>query len=522
MSEMRMYVHDYRDKLLADPYRPRYHFAAMDSVNIGDPNGAFYADGRYHLMYLYVTKIDGRGDHCAWGHVSSSDLVHWCHHKDPIAPYEGDLGCYSGGAFVDDDGTAYITFFKFPSVNGKDNGGTAIAYAKPPYDDWTRIEPIAINCAKEKWGLYNIEIGGEIVRVGVNDPSNIWKMNGYYYLETGNKAILDTYGRKPDSEQRYKGGWTELFKSKDLKNWEYVHRFIDNTYKGSDWPDETEDHMCSCVLPLPDKQSDGVFTDKWLELFISHNIGSQYFIGEVDEKKEKFMPLKHGRFTWNDRSCFAPEAMLDHKNRQIAWFVLNDDLCDYVDEYDWYGVYTLPRCLWYENEQLHMFPVDELKLLQTNHQIWEDNISEIIPVKNGRSCHIHAEFASNSTNECGLKVLYDENNKQGVRIFYDHKRGKLVFDGSACGEMGKKRKENHRWFEIVDVEEAPFALKDGETLELDVWIDNAVVEVYANKRQAICRRFFADCPSTANSVSVIGGNALEKLEAWEMQHATAY
>ena len=44
----------YREHLLNDAYRPTYHFAIPDDLGIpGDSNGAFYADGVYHLMYLY-------------------------------------------------------------------------------------------------------------------------------------------------------------------------------------------------------------------------------------------------------------------------------------------------------------------------------------------------------------------------------------------------------------------------------------------------------------------------------------
>jgi len=44
----------YRERLLNDPYRPRYHFAVPDDDGRpGDPNGCFYAEGRHHLMYLY-------------------------------------------------------------------------------------------------------------------------------------------------------------------------------------------------------------------------------------------------------------------------------------------------------------------------------------------------------------------------------------------------------------------------------------------------------------------------------------
>ena len=85
-----------REKFLADPYRPTYHFCIPEGMGVpGDPNGAFYHNGRYHLMYLY----DRTGTGFCWGHISSSDLVHWRHHPDAIGPGDGDEGCFSGGAF---------------------------------------------------------------------------------------------------------------------------------------------------------------------------------------------------------------------------------------------------------------------------------------------------------------------------------------------------------------------------------------------------------------------------------------
>ena len=49
-----MLTRQFREKLIKDTYRPNYHFAIIDDLGVpGDPNGAFYKDGVYHLMYLY-------------------------------------------------------------------------------------------------------------------------------------------------------------------------------------------------------------------------------------------------------------------------------------------------------------------------------------------------------------------------------------------------------------------------------------------------------------------------------------
>ena len=272
----------YRERMLADGYRPTYHFAIPDDLGIpGDSNGAFFADGVYHLMYLYKNS---ETDAFHWGHQSSLDLLHWRNHPDALTNFEGDRGCFSGGGFIDDDGTAYISFWKFAAKDkSKDKGGIAIAYSKPPYDVWERMENVAIESTPTMWGVTDLDTKGEIIHVGSADPSNIWKANGKYYIQTGNKPVLDRFGRGDNADPKYMGDWTDLFRSDDLKKWEYVGRFYDNQKMGvDDYPDATEDDMCPSFLPLYDAEENGKFTGKYLQIFISHNKGCQYYIGEMN------------------------------------------------------------------------------------------------------------------------------------------------------------------------------------------------------------------------------------------------
>jgi len=121
-----------RERFLADPYRPRYHFCVPEDMGMpGDPNGAFYYNGCYHLMYLY----NRNGSGFCWGHISSGDLVHWRHHPDAIGPGQGDEGCFSGGAFVDDDGSAYLSYWMLWGAKGI---GLATSRG-PDFDTWTKL-----------------------------------------------------------------------------------------------------------------------------------------------------------------------------------------------------------------------------------------------------------------------------------------------------------------------------------------------------------------------------------------------
>ena len=87
-----------------------------------------------------------------------------------------------------------------------------------------------------------------------------------------------------------------------------------------------------------------------------HNKGAQYYIGAL--QGETFIPKEHGRFSWADNTCFAPEALIDNKNRQIGWFWLQDNPEDDYNRFAWSGVYGLPREFWYDGG-LRMAPIDE-------------------------------------------------------------------------------------------------------------------------------------------------------------------
>ncbi len=507
--EMIKHTREYREKLLQDKYRPAYHFAIPDGDGRpGDVNGTFFADGRYHLMYLYK-NYQTNGYH--WGHISSGDLLHWRCHQDALTTEEGDEGCYSGGAFVDDDGVAYLTFWKFPSENLlKDNGGIGIAYSKPPYEKWKRMQPIAINGSKDIWGTLTLNIDGKIKHVACADPSNIWKSNGFYYLQSGNLRIIENFS---ELSSEYKGDYTDLFKSKDLRTWEYVGKFYDNPRLNEFYPDESEDDMCPSFLPLPNKKRGGEITNKYLQLFISHNRGSQYYIGEV--KGEKFFPETHGRFTWNDYALFAPEALIDADNRHIAWFWIRERSKGDGMKYGWSGVFSFPRVFWIENDVLHMAPADELEKLQFNRQNFKlDKVDGIKPigVKNGESCRLKTKIKFKNATFAGIRVKSNLTQSEYTDIYVDKINNKLIFDSTKSGK------------DIFCIkEEAPFELKEGEYLEIDLFIDKSVIEVYVNERQAICRKVYSINPEENDNVFAISNGAIfEETIVWEMFPTNMY
>ena len=69
------------------------------------------------------------------------------------------------------------------------------------------------------------------------------------------------------------------------------------------------------------------------------------------------------------------------------------------------------------------------------------------------------------------------------------------------------------------VQAAPFRLAEGEALELRVFIDRSVIEVFANRRQCLTQRVYPTrADSTAVRLFAVGGAARASVvEAWDME-----
>ncbi len=516
----------FREHLLDDPYRPAYHFCLPeDEGRPGDPNGAFFHNGRYHLMYLYHRVESG----FSWGHVSSTDLLHWRHHPDAIGPGNGDQGVFSGGGFVNSQGEAVITYWEFMSNETRDahaegtyrgrTFGIGIAKSsKDPFDTWVK-SPANPVIPSTDWGITKGEDGsGNELIYGSADPSQIWMKDGRYYMLTGNLLVLRKYGMGPEAlpdSLMYQGDRLYLFVSDDMEEWEYLHEFYKSDRK---WTHQSEDNMCPSFLPLPSGPDGGEPSGKHLLLFISHNKGCQYYVGSYTE--DRFFPDNHGRMTWTDNAYFAPEAMVDGKGRQLMWSWIFDDRPEELQtHYGWTGTYGLPRSLWLgEDGTLRMRPVEELKKLRLEmHEMVHFGVKEgteyELDMPGKELLELELTIEPGNATQVGVLVNCSDDGREQTALYYNASDKLLTCDATASSlEFGRR-----------NVESGPFELNDGEPLVLRVFVDRSIVEVYANDRQAVARRIYPTLGGTGVKLFAKGGDIkVISAIAWEITPSNPY
>jgi sucrose-6-phosphate hydrolase SacC (GH32 family) len=455
-----------RERLLADPYRPAYHFVIPEGYAMPfDPNGAIFWKGRYHLFYIFQDK---RGHN--WGHVSSTDLLHWRHHPTGLVS-----GMFSGNAFINKDGRPTMCYHQVGQ-------GNAMAVAlDDELNNWEKLASNPITPKTEKGDPHHGKYRSW-------DPYG-WLEGGTYYAIFG--------GQRP-----------AIAKCDSLGgDWKYVGDLMAQAVEGVSI---NEDVSCADFFDLGGKR---------MLLCISHRLGSRYYLGQW--KNEQFYPEFHEQMSWVDNAYFAPESLLDDKGRRIMWaWIFDQRSKERRQASGWSGEMSLPReLLLGDDGRLRMRPVEELQLLRYDEQVAENIAVEadkevVLDKISGNTIELMVEIEPQGATQCGVKVCRAPDGAEQTLVYYDAADKKLKIDVTKAS-LGEGPK---------NIEAGPFVLKQGETLTLRVFVDRSVIEAFANDRQAAMRRIY---PTRADSVGVSlfsqGGAAkVRRVMAWDMAPSNPY
>ena len=401
----------------------------------GDPNVAFCLDGTYHLHYI-LRHPWKEGHSYSFVHVTSTDLLHWTWQPTKLQPSFTGHGMFSGTGFITKEGKPAAIY-----AGVSDPRRTFITAAKDnKLSAWEK--PYSV--IPEDWP------GGEDGAL-LHDPDCFLVGDTYYAFSAADNV--------------------KLCKSTDLVNWTYVGPFMRH-----DMPDVAIGEDISCANFFR-------FGDRWMLLCISHTIGCRYYLGDWDAKTEQFIPDTHGRMNWRHpgqsltqpeyRDFFAPESVLTPDGRRVMWAWL----ATAHPQIDEKTVQSLPRELSLgEDGSLRIHPLRELESLRYDAVTINDVVVDL--PKKGRGVEKHIADLNGDSFELRITVgrADAERKRFGFRLFTgEENEGLLVLVRPETGTLR------------VGDTEAPFAVADlpeGEDLELRIFIDKYLIEVFANGRQA--------------------------------------
>ncbi len=470
-----------RAQIPDDSQRPLYHF--LPPANwMNDPNGLIQWQGQYHLFYQYNPHGPFWGS-IHWGHAVSADLVHWEHLPIALAPTPGSAdedGCWSGCA-VDDDGVPTLIYS----------------------GDRNRVQRACLATSSDGLVTWDKYPGNPVVAdtpgldlVAYRDHT-VWREDGMWYQGIGAGIVGE-------------GGTVFLYRSPDLRHWEYLHPLLTGDAKqmepfwtGTMWE-------CPAFFPLGDKHV--LLVSVWHDGRLHYTAA---FVGTY--AGQRFVPERLQKLDYGDRYFYAPQTMLDDQERRIVFGWLPEG-CDTEAQLraGWAGVMSLPRVLSLAPDGgLQVAPAQELTALRGAHRrVTAIPIGETVPDwpddLRGDTVEIGAVIDPSDAAEVGLKLRSSPNGAEETTIVYDRAGKRLVLnrDRSSIDESVERTAHS-----------APLGLAPGEPLVLRVFLDRSVIEVFANERVTLTSRVYpAGADSTGIAPIARGGTAgLRELDLWQMR-----
>ncbi|HEU0109454.1 MAG TPA: glycoside hydrolase family 32 protein [Flavisolibacter sp.] len=452
-----------------EPHRPQVHFSPKEKW-MNDPNGMVFYKDVYHLFYQYYPDSTVWGP-MHWGHATSKDLVHWEH--QPVALYPDSLGyIFSGSAVADVNNTSgfgkdgkppLVAIFTHHNPAGEKAGKTdyqvqSIAYSLDDGKSWTKY---AGNPVLSNPGIKDFR-----------DPKVMWHEESHRWIMA--LATLDRIS---------------FYSSPDLKEWTKESEI------GKEFGAHGGVWECPDLFPL-----DYNGETMWV-LLVSINPGgpnggsaTQYFVGNFDGKV--FTPLatdtrwidygpdNYAGVTWSNTG----------KRKVFLGWMSNWQYANVVPTTNWRSAMTVPRDLSLEKVGDKFFlrsqVSPELKAIEEKPYSIETietknfNLTEKIgklsgPARLNLSTGKLADFSITLSNEKGQKLV----------LGYNQPANQFYIDRSLSGNINFEKGFGTK-------HTAP-RISLNPTIDLEIIIDNASVELFADKGLTVMTGiFFPDQPFT--------------------------
>jgi beta-fructofuranosidase len=457
-----------------DPMRPQYHLLPKHGW-MNDPCGPIFWKGRYHMFLQYndepVSKVK------LWAHATSSDMAHWHRETIALAPTPGGpdaQGCWTGTAAVVD---GKPTFLYTGVVNSLPDHATL-------RDGSTYLrESVCMAIAEDDALLRWRKLPQPVIAApppgmqvtGFRDPSP-WRDGG---PGQGNE---DHWYLIVASGQRGVGGMVLLYKSTDFHHWEYLHPLARGKWNGRQTDVVGSGEMWEC----PD-----FFALDGKHVLIHSSEGKTIWqIGTLDRNTMLFHAESEGLL--DEGAYYAPKSQLDAKGNRILWGWITETRpqAEYAAA-GWSGVMSLPRRLSITNGALVMAPAPEIASLRT-----EARIGAAVKRLPTAAQEIRLGLQPDEPRTAAFEQSFTDNQGAAILLRADPQQS------PGTVRVGDKQ--------IDGIDKGP--------LDLHIFLDHSVAEIFINQRQVITQRYYQRTPMEPAVAITLGGNwRITEQQAWSLK-----
>jgi beta-fructofuranosidase len=463
--------------------RPQYHL--LPAANwTNETHGLFYHNGRYHIFNqkngnsILLRQIN-------WGHFSSPDLVRWTEHRPALTPEPGsdNLGIWSGHAVVDEKGIPVLIY----TAGNAEKNGIGLAYPK----DSSLVE----------WVKYsgNPVIDGQpegFTRTDMRDPY-VFKEGDTWYMIIG-------YGIVENGEEK---GTVLLYKSPDLKHWKFLHPLFAgdpaNDDSGVFWEMpvfwKLNGQYILQVNKVPHKGRPAV---------------SLYWTGKFEN--EKFVPDEKlpKRLEVVNR-LLSPSVALDAEGRTTAIAIIPDEIRAVANyRQGWAHLFSVPRVWTLQEGVIHQQPHPALKKLRLDSLSIKGRIvtpTEPLALSKGKhQVEINVQVLPKDGERFGFFIGKNTKRGEWTKIYVDRKERKIVVDQTTSSKRAGIP---------LTIRTGDYTINPNEVLNIHLFIDGSVAEVFINGKDAFTTRFFPHF-AESNEVEIFcEGGSLQVINAdvWELK-----
>lgn len=444
-------------ELASDPRRPQYHLLPHAHW-MNDPNGPIYWNGQYHMFYQYNPDAAVWGD-IHWGHAISPDMVRWRHLPVALSPTPGGAdadGCFSGTAVVHNGRVAvlYTGVRSVPAIQATLRDGEhnfretqCLAYADAPdLQSFAKLpEPVI---AAPPAGL---------PVTGFRDPAP-WRHGDHWLMAVG-------------SGFPQKGGAVLLYRSNDLRHWDYLHPLVaSDAPAGSATNPVDAGDMWECP--------DFFLLGNGHVLIYSTQGKSRWMAGAFDPQTLRFHPQQSG--VLDTGAYYAAKTQTDKSGNRVLWGWVQETRP--VAEYraaGWACLMSLPRILTLGADgRLRMRIAPEVRSLRRAEQklavagTEEQKLRQIAAMKIPAACGEIACVLRPASQAFGFSIL-----PENAAASEPQSCLSLSFDPAHPAHLR------------IDEELFPLP-PEAAPAELSLHIDSSVIEVILNRRVAYTKRFY--------------------------------